>query len=357
MWDILCPMVGDPMKKILNLQKQLLPDLLQIMQRRYEILRHIQLMQPVGRRSLTSELKTTERVLRAEVDFLRAQGFVSVDSIGMKLTESGNQLLQEMEPLMKELFGLYRLEAELKAYLSVNHVIIVPGDADVSDWVKKEMGRAGARYLKQQAVPDQIVAVSGGTTMLALAEMMISSPAFKQTTFVPTRGGVGEAVELEANYITSLMAKRTGGKYRMLHMPDYLSDEAYQTLQKEPRIQEVLDLLKQARIVVHGIGDAKTMAIRRKSSPQVIAKLEKEKAVGECFGYYFNRDGQIVHRVRTLGLDLDKLELVEKKVAIAGGTSKAEAIVAICSLVSQDTLITDEGAAKAILKNAMVHYE
>ncbi|MFC7439918.1 sugar-binding transcriptional regulator [Laceyella putida] len=341
------------MEKILNLQKQLLPDLLQTMQKRYDILRHIQLMQPVGRRSLTTELKTTERVLRAEVDFLRAQGLLSVDSAGMKLTESGNELLAEMEPLMKELFGLYRLEAELKAFLGVNHVIIVPGDADVSDWVKVEMGRAGARYLKQLAVPDQIVAVSGGSTMLAVAEMMMPTPAFKQTTFVPTRGGVGEAVELEANYIASLMAKRTGGKYRMLHIPDQLSDEAYQTLQKEPHIQEVLDSLKLARMVVHGIGDAKTMAIRRKSSPQVIDELEKGKAVGESFGYYFNRDGKIVHRVRTLGLDLDGLELVEKKVAVAGGASKAEAIVAVCSLVSQDTLITDEGAARAILKNAI----
>ncbi|PRZ16314.1 central glycolytic genes regulator [Laceyella sediminis] len=357
MRDIMCPTMGDPMEKILNLQKQLLPDLLQTMQKRYDILRHIQLMQPVGRRSLTFELQTTERVLRAEVDFLRAQGLVAVGSAGMELTQEGIDLLSEMEPLMKELFGLNQLEAELKAFLGVKHVVIVPGDADASDWVKKEMGRAGARYLKQQAAPEQIVAVSGGTTMLAVAEMMMPTPAFKQTTFVPTRGGVGEAVELEANYIASLMAKRTGGTYRMLHIPDELSDEAYQTLQKEPHIREVLDLLRSARMVVHGIGDAKTMAIRRKSSAEVLAKLEAGKAVGESFGYYFDRDGQIVHRVRTLGLDLEGLERVEQKVAVAGGASKAEAIVAVCSLVSQDTLITDEGAARAILKNAIVHQE
>lgn len=345
--------VGDEMDKILNLQKQLLPDLLQVMHKRYEILRHVQLMQPVGRRSLTAALKMTERVLRGEADFLRAQGLLSVDSTGMKLTEKGSELLADMEPLMKELFGLNQLEAELKAFLGVKEVIIVPGDADDSDWTKKEIGRAGARYLKEQAEPEQIVAVSGGSTMLAVAEMMLPTPAFKMTTFVPARGGVGEAVELEANYIASLMAKRTGGKYRMMHVPDQVSDEVYQTLIREPHIQEVLSSLKKARIVIYGIGDAKTMALRRKSDPGILKKLEETKAVGESFGYYFNRDGEIVHRIKTLGLKLEELDQVEKAVAVAGGSSKAEAIVAICSHISQDTLITDEGAARAILQNAI----
>jgi central glycolytic genes regulator len=271
----------------------------------------------------------------------------------MKLTGSGDELLAGMEPLMKELFGLNQLEAELKAFLGVKEVIVVPGDADESDWVKKEMGRAGARYLKEHAVPEQIVAVSGGSTMLAVAEMMMPTPAFKMTTFVPARGGVGDAVELEANYIASLMAKKTGGKYRMLHVPDQVSDEVYRRLIREPHIKEVLDCLKKARMVVYGIGDAKMMAIRRKSAPEVLDKLERAKAVGESFGYYFSRDGEIVHRVQTLGLKLKDLGEVEKVVAVAGGSSKAEAIVAICSNVSQDTLITDEGAARAILENVI----
>ncbi|MBA4496191.1 sugar-binding transcriptional regulator [Paenactinomyces guangxiensis] len=341
------------MEKLLNIQKQLLPDLLQVMRKRYEILRHIQLMQPVGRRSLTAALHTTERVLRAEVDFLRAQGLVLVDASGMRLTASGTDLLADMESLIKELFGLTQLEADLSAYLGIGRVVIVPGDADRSDWVKKEMGRAGARLLKQYAIPDQIVAVAGGSTILAVAESMMPTPAFKMTTFVPARGGVGEAVELEANYIASMMAKKTGGKYRLLHVPDQLSDESYQTLIREPNIQEVLESIRHARIVVHGVGDAKTMAIRRKSSRAVLEKLEESGAVGESFGYYFNRQGEIVYRVQTAGLQMKDLNRVEKIIAVAGGSSKAEAISAICSMLSQDTLITDEGAARAILKQVV----
>lgn len=345
------------MEHILNIQKKLLPDLLKVMQKRYDILRQIQYLQPVGRRSLAVAVHLTERVLRSEIDFLRAQGLLDVEASGMRLTEQGVELLAEMEPLMKEWFGLSQLEKELKAFLGIQEVIIVPGDADESDWVKKEMGRAGAKVLKEIAKSEQIVAVSGGTTMLALAEMMMPSPFLKATTFVPTRGGVGESVELEANYIASLMAKRTGGKYRLMHVPDQLSDEAYTTLVKEPHIQEVIACLKKADIVIHGVGEAKTMAIRRKSTPEVIEKLERKKAVGESFGYYFNRLGEAVHRVQTVGLKLHDLEKVQRVIAIAGGSSKAEAIISVCTKVSKDMLITDEGAAKAILRHAPYHLE
>ena len=61
------------MQSFIDIQKRLLPDLLQVLQKRYSILRYIGFMQPVGRRSLAASLGYTERVLRSEVDFLKEQ--------------------------------------------------------------------------------------------------------------------------------------------------------------------------------------------------------------------------------------------------------------------------------------------
>ncbi|OYD08217.1 sugar-binding transcriptional regulator [Paludifilum halophilum] len=337
------------MKALLELQKQLLPDLLETMRKRYEILRHLQLMQPVGRRSLASALGTTERILRGEVDFLREQGLVRIESVGMRLSDAGNNLVSEMEPLIKDLFGLTELEKGLKKILGMRRVTVVPGDSDRSGWVKQEMGKAGARLLKQLARPDQVVAVAGGTTVAAVADRMTAAPGLKETTFVPARGGLGEAVELEANYIASLMARKSGGHYRLMHVPDQLSADAHETLVKEPHIQEMLQVVRSARIIVHGIGDAKTMATRRKSSSALLERLEQADAVGEAFGYYFNRNSEIVYRGRSIGLGLEDLEKADAIIAVAGGSSKAEAIAAICPAAGRDTLITDEGAARSIL--------
>ncbi|SFI62470.1 sugar-binding transcriptional regulator [Thermoflavimicrobium dichotomicum] len=340
------------MKDLLNIQKKLLPDLLKVMRKRYEILHQIRLMQPVGRRSLTTTIHLTERVLRSEAEFLRAQGLIDVSTAGMTLTDEGSRVLQEMEQIIRELFGITELERKLSDLLGIKEVIVVTGDTDQSGWVKKEMGRAGARVLQQMAVDNQVVAVTGGSSVLAVAEMLTPTPSLKSTTFVPTRGGLDEAVELGANYIASLMAKNSGGKYRLLHVPDQLSPEAYETLMREPHIEKTLAYLRQARIVLHGIGDAKKMAIRRKSSPEVMKKLEQEEAVGEFFGYYVNKSGSIVHQIPIVGLQLEDLDQIEIRIAVAGGASKAEAIKAVCALSPVHVLITDEGAAEEILKSS-----
>ena len=126
--------------------------------------------------------------------------------MGMRVTQQGAELLAEMEPLIKELFGLTELEEILRRRLGLRRVIIITGDADQSEWVKKEMGRAGARLLREEAHPGQVVAVAGGTTVAAVAEMMAPTPALKETTFVPARGGLGEALtDEQARHIQDLL--------------------------------------------------------------------------------------------------------------------------------------------------------
>ena len=169
--------------------------------------------------------------------------------------------------------------------------------------------------------------------------------------FVPARGGVGEKVENHTNTIVAQMAKAEKGDYRLLHVPDPLSETLYQTLLEEPLIQETLPIIKNADIVLHGIGEAMTMANRRKTSNEHMSKLNEEKAVSEAFGYYFNKSGDIVHKVRTIGIHLDDLERTNV-ISVAGGKSKAQAIASFMKLGKSDVLITDEAAA-----NEMIQYK
>ncbi|HDT7699487.1 TPA: hypothetical protein RD491_003131, partial [Enterococcus faecium] len=58
----------ESMRTILEVQKQLLPDLMDVMKKRYTILRQIMISDVIGRRTLANSLDMTERVLRAETD-------------------------------------------------------------------------------------------------------------------------------------------------------------------------------------------------------------------------------------------------------------------------------------------------
>ena len=75
----------------------------------------------------------------------------------------------------------------------------------------------------------------------------------------------------------------------------------------EPSVVHTLDKIKQANITIHGIGDAK-MAICRQSSEQVIESLQHHQTVAEAFGYYFDAQGNVVYKVKTIGLQLEDLE-------------------------------------------------
>jgi central glycolytic genes regulator len=82
-----------------------------------------------------------------------------------------------------------------------------------------------------------------------------------------------------------------------------------------------------------------------------LQKILDGKAVGEAFGYYFNEAGEIVHKVLTIGLQLNDLANIGDVIAVAGGESKAKAIRAYMNQAPSSTiLITDEGAAKTLLQ-------
>lgn len=339
------------MQSFIDIQKRLLPDLLQVLQKRYTILRYIGFMQPVGRRSLAISLGFTERILRGEVDFLKELNLIYANNVGMSLTSEGKNLLEDLEDLMRELKGIDVMELELKHRLGIKKVVIVPGDSDESAMVKNELGKASAICMKKLLSGKNIIAVTGGSTMAAVAEKLTPELTHKDLLFVPARGGVGEDVSNQANTICSNMAKNTESKHRVFYVPDQVSSEIYQSLIKEPEIHEVLELIQSASMVIHGIGDAITMAERRKTNPKIKGKLETGKAVGEAFGYYFNEEGEIVHKVSTIGLQLEDLAHIPNVIAVAGGASKAKAIKAYFKQApASSLLITDEGVAKTLLK-------
>ena len=339
------------MRKLLQLQKKLLPDLMQTFQLRYEILQRVSRTGTIGRRSLATELGLTERVLRSELDILREQGLLDAGSTGMTLSEAGRRLLEDLEPHVKDLLGLSELEEQVRAAFSLKRVIIVPGDSDESDQVKWELGRAGARMLRDSMSLGDVVAVMGGSTMFRMASQFSMPGAQKDNWFVPARGGLGESVDYQANTIASELAKRTGARYRMLHVPDHLSEEAYQTIMQEPGVREVVEMIRSARIVVHGIGDAMTMAQRRKLNAATMDEIRRDGALAEAFGYYFDRDGKVVHRMATAGLRLEDIQAAEVVIGIAGGKSKGEAIASVLRFGHDDVLVTDEAAATEALRH------
>ncbi|WP_373598966.1 sugar-binding transcriptional regulator [Paraclostridium bifermentans] len=338
------------MNDLINIQKKLIPQVIELMERRYSILRQISLSEPIGRRTLSNMLEISERIIRSETEVLKEQGLINVAVSGMTVTEEGIELLENLKDIMNEVMGLSQLQNRVKEKLGIKKVIIVPGDFEKNESLLKDVAKQGAGYFLSILKDSNIVSITGGSTMLEFANSLKSEKKYNQTTIVPARGGVGKDVETQSNNIVAILGKKLGAHYKLLHIPDELGLEAMKTLSSEPEIKKTLTYIRETDVLVFGIGRADEMATRRKLPKEQVEEILSKGAVGEAFGYYFNKNGEIVYELNTVGIDLETFKSVKNNIAIFAGASKAEAVTAISKINSNMVIVTDEESAYKILE-------
>ncbi len=331
--------------------KSIAPELIEILESRYQILNIVNYLQPIGRRSLSTKLDLTERVIRKEANLLKDQGLLDFSLEGMTLTEQGEQALGMLKFFFHDLKGLKALEERLEILLNIKKVIIAPASPeDESSMLIKDIGRFGADYVRTLLGVAKIVGITGGSSVHSLIDSIKKEKTpLTDLTIVPARGGLGKKAEFQANTLVEKFANRIGSQYKLLYTPDFLSKDAIESLMNEPEIKEIMEYIEEIDLLIFGIGDALTMAKRRSLNPQEIGIIETKGAVSEAFGYYFNREGDIVHEISTIGISLEKFKNIEHLIAVAGGDDKSEAIVSICRLNSNLVLVTDENVARNII--------
>lgn len=335
---------------LIKLLKGIVPELPEILEKRYNILRSIYYNQPIGRRGLSQRLNIGERTIRTEVNILKEQGLLNIESMGMYLTEEGTKLIEDLKYIMRELKGISNLEERLKQLLSLEKIIIVPGNSDEDPFILKDMVRAASKYIKTVITDNSIIGITGGTTMAQLAEEMPEGKVAENVLVIPARGALGKEVETQSNSIAAKLAKKLQASYRLLHTPDNLDRTTLDAILNIEEVKEVIELIDNMDILIFGMGRADTMARRRQLSEEKVSQLLEKGAVGEAFGHYFDINGNDIWESLTVGLSLEGYSKIDRVIGVAGGEDKAKAIIAIASLRKDITLVTDEGAAKKIIQ-------
>ncbi|NMB07400.1 MAG: sugar-binding transcriptional regulator [Tissierellia bacterium] len=337
------------MTDLIEIQKKIVPEVLELLEIRYNILRTIYYNQPIGRRNLSHKLNMGERGIRTEVNILKEQGLLNIEATGMYITEDGKKIINALSGVIYQLKGITELEDKLKKVLSVEKVIIVPGNSDNNSLVLKDMGKTTSIYLKKLIKDNNIIGITGGSTMAYVANEMPIGKVANEILITPARGGLGKNVETQSNSIAAKLAKKLDASYRLLHIPDNIDKVALDAVLTIADVKEVLDLIANMDILVFGMGRADIMAERRQLSQEKIDKLIGKGAVAEAFGHYFNINGKEIWESPTVGLSLEGFQKTPTVIGVAGGEKKAEAIISIASLRKNMTIITDEGAARKII--------
>lgn len=337
------------MQEILALEKKIVPELLEVLEKRYNILRTIYYNQPIGRRSLASELELGERIVRTEISFLSCQGLIEINTPGMTVTEDGKVIVDRLKEFIHELKGLNDIEKYIKTSLGLKDVIIVPGDVEKNPTILKELGKASANYIKKIISHDSIIAITGGTTIREVVEAFPKTNNTNEVLVVPARGGMGRNVESQANTLAATLAKKLNASYKLLHIPENVSAEVLDGLLKETQIKDVIESIQKADILIYGIGNAIHMAKKRGCSEEFIQKLQDMDAVGEAYGCYFNRDCQMISENNSVGINLNNAKKIATHIAVAAGKNKIDAIIATEMYNKNAVLVTDEATGNELV--------
>lgn len=341
------------MEHLLELQKKIVPDLLRTLEERYDLLREIAANGSIGRRALSERLHLTERRVRTEVDYLRNNGLLQVDPSGMRLTEEGIRIVQGLRDSLAEIRGIHKLEDSLRQRLGIKKTVIAENLKQIplsGEESLREMGTLASQYFRSQLFRPRTIGITGGTTMYSFAQMLPQEKNSGDHRVVPARGGLGEEMEIQSNNVAALVSGKINAPYKLLHVPDNVDKDIIESIRGIPQVRETLDLIEQIDMLVFGIGNAMDMAERRKNPKAVCQKILKSGAVSEAFGYYFNIRGEIVYETTTVGITLAAYEKMEDIIGIAGGESKAKAILSISKINKNLVLITDESAARVLME-------
>lgn len=334
-----------------SLMMLLLPEMMAEAQERYEILRQIHDNGPVGRHLLSMQTKLSENTVRKHIEKMEESGLLFSRPSGISLTTKGESLIEPLAPYFQKSPSLSDMEKKLRQILSMERVIVVRGDSDGSEAVKNEISQEAALVLLRLLRDGFVTAVGGGPIIAGMAEALPS--LHMKVDVVPARGGFGNRVEYLPNFVAARMAEKLGGEYHIIHIPDGLSPELFLRVKKElPRFGEIEGLLARTDILVTGVDEPSERSKWLEIPEDVRERLVREKAAGEALGLYADIHGKILYRLYNAGISLEDISSIPHVLIAAGGSHKGPAILAMARAGIRGTLITDEGAGKAIIQGA-----
>lgn len=335
---------------ITNVLKKVAPETIELLENRFNILKVVSMLQPIGRRVLSTKVNLTERIIRKEANILKENGLLEFSLEGMKITEAGNDSIEILSLFFRKIRGIHTLEEKLRSHLNIRKVIIAPIVNNDELLAFDEIGRKASSYIKTLIDKDKKIGLTGGSTVYSVISQFKSTNRVNDNLMIlPARGGLGRKADYQANTLVEKLAEKLNCPYKLLYTPDWISKEAKATLLKESEIKEIVALIENLDILIFGIARADVMAKRRCLDEDEIGDIIEKEAVAEAFGYYFDKSGNIVHEITTIGIELDRLKDVKELIAVAGGLHKAEAIASVCKINRNLILITDEEVAKKIL--------
>ena len=254
-----------------------------------------------------------------------------------------------------------QMERELEKKYDLQEVIIVPSTPlpDGQRTVNSEIGSATLEYLARVLVDGYLVGITMGLAIqnVVRSDYFIRSPI--KATFVPLVGGVAESrLDIHSNYLAQEFADRFVGDCVQFYSPAVFSRrEVLEGFLEEKTIRNVIRLYDRLDLVLMGIGvpstEQSTILQTGYVDQSILEAFAARGAVGDIALRYFDKHGDTTpfqeFNERVAGIPLDTVRRVPRRVGVAGGHAKTEAVLGAIRGGFINVLITDIDCAEHLI--------
>lgn len=255
------------------------------------------------------------------------------------------------------------LEEELcRAFgLERARILAFSASAQAPERVLEKVGRLAADYFLETVRDGDIIGIAWGTSLQQTVEAL-DVTRLVQVEVVQLLGGLSQVSPTITGHE---LARRTGAAlgapYHSLHAPAIVGSRAIRdALLADASIQRVLNLAGRSTVALVGIGSLEVGASKLLLEEAGLtaaehARLREAGVVGDICSRHFDRQGRPCApslQERVVGIDLAALREIPRVIGVASGIAKAPAILGALRGGYLNTLVTDEAAAREVLRLA-----
>ncbi|UCE06786.1 MAG: hypothetical protein JSW07_01720 [bacterium] len=223
--------------------------------------------------------------------------------------------------------------------------------------VNKNLGAAGAQYIEMNLrSADSLIGIGFGNTV-SLMLKHISLRKHEKVSLVALSGGVTAYLQTIYRESTSPLLKFKN-RFHIIPSPLLVSsEEAFRSILNEPEVGRIIRMAEMADIALVGIGPLLPEATYFSFgylTTQEMETLQKQGAVGDILGQFYDKNGKILdvqYHKRLIAVKLEKLKKMRHVIGIAGGEQKIDAIKGALRGGYLRSLITDEKTALKLLES------
>lgn len=250
------------------------------------------------------------------------------------------------------------LEAALEARFGLAEVVLV--DASGMANPIPALGSAAASYLSVTLTGGDTIGISSWSeTLLATVEQLRPFKVAVADRVIQVIGGTGNpVVQVSATRLTSRLADATGAAPVFLPTPVIVDDpKVRQTLLNDSAVRSVTEQWNDLSIVLMGIGSVAPSDLLRRSGnilgDKDMQELQAQNAVGDICMNFYDATGRTTTSSlseRTVSIPSEQLRKVDRRVGVAGGTRKYDAILGALRGSWLTVLITDLDTGRRLLE-------